>query len=376
MPEIRRIGILGGGQLGKMLTDAAHKLGKTAIIFSDADNTPACQVADQKIIASYDNQIALKKFAESCDVITYEFENIPVKTAEFLQDLNNVVPDTRALKVFQNRILEKEFLRKHLIPCAEFCIVRDKQDFSSAIQKINFPCVLKTAGMGYDGKGQTKIRCQEDAEKLLQNWSDNEYVLEKLVNLKTEFSIVAASDSEGNFVTWGAIENEHRNHILHISILPGRINQDLSVEAQKIAKKIALAINYTGVFCVEFFITDDNSLLVNEIAPRVHNSGHLTIEASECSQFEQHIRAVSGMNLGSTAKIKPAAMLNLLGDLWRTGEPDWLEIVKKHSACLHLYGKEEAKPGRKMGHLTVLSDNADNAYIQAARIYNELNGYQ
>ena len=366
------IGILGGGQLGRMMVQAGKKLGFKFHVFSDVSGAPACLISDSMTISAYDNLDNLKSFANVCDIATYEFENIPLKSAEMVNAITPVVPTVRALKVFQNRISEKEFLKSNKIPCAGFEVVRSLGDFNSAVMKVNLPCVLKTAGMGYDGKGQFKLSSEADLIKLKGAWSENEYVLESFVALKLEFSVVAARSEEGDFKTWGVIENEHRNHILHISVAPGRVDNGIVNQANQIAKKIAEAINYVGVFCVEFFLTNDNLLLVNEIAPRVHNSGHLTIEASACSQFEQHIRAIAGMELGDTSIKTPHAMLNLLGDLWKNTEPDWKSIENKYDCTVHIYGKTEAKAGRKMGHLTFSAESPDAAYTKAQEIFNVL----
>jgi 5-(carboxyamino)imidazole ribonucleotide synthase len=367
------LGVLGGGQLGRMILQAAKKVGIEGHVFSDEKDSPACQVADGSTIANYEDRTALKTFAEACGLVTYEFENIPVETVEFIESIREVSPSKTALATFQNRIREKSFLKNNGIPCAKFAIVESLEDFEKGLKEVNFPCVLKTAGLGYDGKGQTKLMSAADAETLKKNWQKNSYVLESFVNLEVEFSVVAARNRDGEFRTWGAIENEHRNHILHISVAPGRINKAHEDEALGIARKIAENINYIGVFCVEFFLTKEGGLLVNEIAPRVHNSGHLTIEASPCSQFEQHVRAVCGLKLGESNITGAYAMLNLLGDLWGRGSPDWEFIEKKYDCKVHLYGKKDPKPGRKMGHLTFTAENPDLAYRKAEEIFIDLN---
>ena len=358
--------------MGRMLAQAAQKMGYEVHVYSDVPDCPASQVAESTTVASYSDSKSLLKFAEQCDVVTYEFENIPLDSVKAIEKLKPLRPGVAPLETFQNRILEKEFLQKNGIPCSDFAVVNSLEDFRSAIKRINLPSVLKTAGMGYDGKGQTKLTSEDDIEKLENSWQENSYVLEAFVDLKLEFSVVAGRAVDGEFSTWGAIENEHRNHILHISLAPGRVSPEIADQAVQIAKRLGDAIGYVGVFCVEFFLCTDGRLLVNEVAPRVHNSGHLTIEGSVTSQFDQHIRAISEIPLGESSIKVPTAMLNTLGDLWRRGEPDWKSQTEGLRAKVHLYGKKEAKPGRKMGHITILADSIDEAYKSAEKVFSNL----
>lgn len=351
------IGIFGSGQLGRMLAIEARKMGYRVHTFSPDADTPTGQIADFETCAEYEDLDAVKDFAQKVDVITYEFENVPSKTIETAAEFTRVHPKGEVLHTTQNRLREKTFLSENNFPVAAFRHIKTLEDLKSGVDEIGLPCVLKTAGFGYDGKGQTKIKTPDDIAAAFENLNGHEAVLEKFIEFEKEVSVVCARDQYGNFADYGVIENEHKNHILDISFAPALVSEKVFREAIEIAKAVAERFDYVGTLCVEFFLTKDEKLIINEIAPRPHNSGHLTFDACVTSQFEQQLRAVCGLPLGSTEFYKPAAMANLLGDLWQNGEPDWGNILKNKNIKLHLYGKTEARAGRKMGHLTILGQD-------------------
>jgi 5-(carboxyamino)imidazole ribonucleotide synthase len=351
LPPGSTIGILGGGQLGRMLALAAANLGLKAHIFAPEAESPAFDVAAAHTIAAYDDEKALTAFAKSIAVATYEFENIPVSTVEFLLAIVPVRPGAKALSCAQDRINEKTLARELGAMTAPFAEVDTYAGLQAALQTILPPCVLKTRRFGYDGKGQAKILKAEDAKTAWAVMRDAPSILEGFVNFQSEVSVVAARGLDGEFRAFDVTENEHRNHILHRSIAPARIKPAASVEATAIAKRIAERLDYVGVFAIEFFALDFSKkevLYVNEMAPRVHNSGHWTMNGCETSQFEQHIRAVAGWPLGSTKMTAPGAeMINLIGDDILA----WDKFAAEPGAYLHHYGKKDARDGRKMGHV-------------------------
>ena len=354
------VGVLGGGQLGRMLALAARRMGYRVHVFSPDSDSPTGQVADGEWSAAYDDLEAVGEFARGVDVVTLEFENIPAATVEAASDVVPVRPGWKALHTAQNRLREKTFLRDGGFPVAPFREVPERAALDGALQEIGVPAVLKTAGFGYDGKGQSKIVAEEDADEAW-NALGGEAVLESWVDFEKEVSVVAARGLDGSFVHYGAVENTHRNHILDVTVAPADVPPEVEREAVEIAQGIFEELEIVGTACVEFFVTGDGKLLVNEIAPRPHNSGHWTIEGAATSQFEQQLRAVCGLPLGSTERTRPAAMANLLGDLWTDGEPDWKAVCSLPEVKLHLYGKAEARPGRKMGHLTAVAESAEVA---------------
>lgn len=368
------IGIFGSGQLGRMLAIEAGKMGYLVATFSPRPkNTPTGQVADFEISADYLDLDTVKNFAEKVDVITYEFENVPSKTIEIAAQFTQVHPKGEVLHTTQNRLREKTFLSSNGFPVVNFRHIVTLEDLQQSILEIGLPCVLKTAGFGYDGKGQTKIKTSQDCEKAFEKLDGKEAVLEEFIEFEKEVSVVCARDAKGNFADFGVIENEHANHILDVSFAPADVSEKTQKEAIEIALGIAEKFEYVGTLCVEFFLTKDEKLIVNEIAPRPHNSGHLTFN-SVCatSQFEQQLRAVCGLPLGSTKFYKPVAMANLLGDLWENGEPDWAQVLGNKNIKFHLYGKKEARKGRKMGHLTAIGETAEEAAEAVRRARNSL----
>jgi len=363
------IGVFGSGQLGRMFAIEARKMGYRVHTFSPASDTPTGQVADFETSADYNDLDAVRKFARSVDVVTFEFENVPSHTVEAAAHFVGVHPRGEILHITQNRLREKTFLLNNGFPVTPFYHIKTLGDVKNAISAIGLPCVFKTAGFGYDGKGQKKIKSQDGIEKAFVNLDFRDAVLEAFVDFQKEISVVCARDQKGNFAHYGVIENKHANHILDISFAPAIISAGVFRDAIEIARSIAEMLGYVGTLCVEFFLTKKERLLVNELAPRPHNSGHLTFDACVTSQFEQQLRAVCGLPLGSPDFYRPAAMANLLGDLWQNGEPDWTETLKTPNVKLHLYGKAEAKRGRKMGHLTAVAESSATAVeiIEKAR---------
>lgn len=342
------IGIIGGGQLGRMLALAAARLGLKAAIYNDEHHAPAFQVTPLQIAARYDERNMLTAFAEICDAITYEFENLPAESIAYLASLKPLHPGQHALEMTQDRLTEKNFVRTLGLATAPFLAVDSREDAATAFARIGAPSILKTRRLGYDGKGQAKVRSAEEAIAAFDRFGHAPAILEGFVDFAFEASVVAARGLDGAFAAYDPPENIHEHRILRRSVVPGRLTGRQADEAKTIAWKIAGALDYVGVLAVELFVGKDGALMVNEIAPRVHNSGHWTIEACQCSQFEQHIRAVAGWPLGDSSRHADAVMENIIG-----AEADAWESLAR-SGAIHLYGKREARPGRKMGHVTQL----------------------
>lgn len=359
------IGVLGSGQLGRMLALAARRMGYGVHVFSPERDSPAGRVANHEWSAPYEDLDAARGFAGGVDVVTLEFENIPAETVEEISSLAPVRPGLRALRTTQNRLREKEFLRGAGFPVTPFRAVPNRASLDAAIEEVGVPAVLKTAGFGYDGKGQTRISAPEDADAAW-NALGGEAVLEAWVGFEAELSVVAARGLDGSFAHYGAVRNTHSRHILDLTVAPAGVPPEMEEEAAEIAAGVFEELEIVGTACVEFFLAGDGGLLVNEIAPRPHNSGHWTIEGAATSQFEQQLRAVCGLPLGSAHRPEPAAMANLLGDLWANGEPDWPAALAVPRASLHLYGKKEPRPGRKMGHLTARAPTPEEAARRAS----------
>ncbi len=363
------VGVLGSGQLGRMFAIAARRMGYRVHTFSPDYDTPTGQVADREVAAPYDDLDAVRDFARGVEVVTFEFENVPAATAEAAAEHAHVRPAGSVLHTTQNRLREKGFLARSGFPVPRFAAVRSAEDLKTALAEIGCPAVLKTADWGYDGKGQAKIGRPEEADAAWSSLATGEAILEAFVDFEREVSVVAARGLDGSFASFGLFANDHRNHILDITVSPAPVSQQVEREALEIARGILDGLEVVGVLCVEMFLTRDGRLLVNELAPRPHNSGHLTFDACVTSQFEQQLRAICGLPLGSTELLRPAAMANLLGDLWSDGEPDWAAACRFPEVKLHLYGKAAARPGRKMGHLTALASTPEEArrIVLAAR---------
>lgn len=341
------IGILGGGQLARMMALAAAPLGLKCHIFAPKGDNPAFDVSAAYTEADYSNEAALAAFAKAVDVVTYEFENVPARTAEVLAAHRAVHPNPRALAITQDRLTEKSFIRDLGLPVPDFRAIDSLEDLKAGIEALGGFGVLKTRRFGYDGKGQAMIRPETVLAEAWEKVGQAPSILEALVPFDRECSVIAARSADGSSAAYEICENEHRHHILSRTILPASVSPRLGHEAMAMAEKIAAALDYVGVMTVELFVAGDR-LLVNEIAPRVHNSGHWTIEGAETSQFENHIRAVAGWPLGLTRRLGRIEMDNLVGD-----EADrWEALLKEPGAHLHLYGKAESRPGRKMGHVT------------------------
>lgn len=356
VPPGSAVGVLGSGQLGRMFALAARRLGYRVHTFSPESDTPTGQVADVEITASYDDLDAVRTFAKGVGVVTFEFENVPAACVAAAQEFAPVRPNAEALRVSQHRLREKTYLQEKGFPVAAFRHVRSVEELQAALQALGAPAVLKTVGFGYDGKGQRVIRSAEDAPAAFAALGGREAVLESFVDFACELSVVAARSANGATAHWGVVENLHSNHILDLSVSPALTpGPGQAQQAVEIALEVLKALDIVGVLCVEFFLTKKGRLLINELAPRPHNSGHLTLDASVTNQFEQQLRAVCGLPLGATDFFAPAAMANLLGDAWTGGEPVWARALAFPDVKLHLYGKAEARPGRKMGHLTALA---------------------
>jgi 5-(carboxyamino)imidazole ribonucleotide synthase len=347
VPPGGTIGIIGGGQLGRMLALAASRLGLKTCIYNDTPDAPAFQVTDRSIAAPYEDLAALGQFAAQCDAVTFEFENLPAHAIAHLEALVPVRPGAHALATTQDRLTEKTFVGKLGLKTAPFLEVSSETQARDAFGRIGGPGILKTRRFGYDGKGQATVRTAEACAAAFAKFK-SPAILEGFVDFAYEASVIAARGADGAFAAFDPPENEHEHHILRRSTVPGRLTGAQGAEAKAIARKIADALDYVGVLAVELFVATDGALLVNEVAPRVHNTGHWTIEACACSQFEQHIRAVAGWPLGDPARHADAVMENIIG-----AEVDAWESLSK-SGALHLYGKAQSRPGRKMGHITRL----------------------
>ncbi|MBX3001997.1 MAG: 5-(carboxyamino)imidazole ribonucleotide synthase [Caldilineaceae bacterium] len=356
------IGVFGSGQLGRMLAMVAQRMGYRVHIFSPDRGSPAGQVADCEITADYTDQEAVRAFVQGVDAVTFEFENVPAHVAMIANEQGVPVrPGGRVLRTAQQRLREKTFFAEANLPTAPFAPVRSLADLENGLETIGSPAILKTAAYGYDGKGQVRIERAGDAQAAWHAIGKQDAILEDYVDFEREVSMVAARGANGAFVHYGLIENRHHNHILDVSIAPANVAKQTVAVAAQYTRMVMEKLDAVGVLCVEFFLCRDGRLLLNEMAPRPHNSGHLTIEAAVTSQFEQQLRAVCRLPLGSTELLRPAAMVNLLGDLWRDGEPDWAALAAFPTAKLHLYGKADARLGRKMGHITVTAKTADEA---------------
>ena len=346
------LGVLGSGQLGRMFCIAARRMGYRVHTFSPEEDTPTGQVADVEVTAEYEDVGALRAFAGSVDVVTFEFENVPIAAIDAIETLAPVRPSGAALHTAQQRAREKMFLADHSFPTAPFARAVTLDELWDAVARIGTPAIIKTATFGYDGKGQHKVTTPADVEHIWDAIGRQEAVVEKFISLQAEISIIAARGLDGSIVEYPAFENRHRNHILDLTTAPASVPPAIAAQAIEITRAILKELQYVGVLCVEFFVSTGNELLVNELAPRPHNSGHLTFDAAVTSQFEQQVRAICGLPLGSTELMRPAAMANLLGDLWADATPNWAAACRFPDVKLHLYGKEQPRAGRKMGHLT------------------------
>jgi len=362
-----RLGIVGAGQLGRMLAMTARRMNLRTVVWTGGLEAPAVELADEIIDEPFDSPEALERFLATATVATVEFENIPRVTLEAIAAEMPLHPSPKAVAICQNREREKTFLRENGIPCAWFAVVSSPEELAAAMKELNGPGVLKTAAFGYDGKGQLKIDGTENPADVWESFGDGRAVLEGWVPFEKELSVMVARGADGSTAVYDPAENRHRHHILDVSIVPARASADVLARAQALAIRVAEALDYRGILGVEFFLLPNGELVVNEMAPRPHNSGHHTIDACATSQFEQQLRATLGLPLGSPRLLSPVVMLNLLGDFWpeETTPPDWTPLFADGRAALHLYGKRRAIGRRKMGHATILGDTADDALARA-----------
>ena len=363
------LGVIGGGQLGRMFAERARRMGYRVAALAETEDDPAAQSADWTAVGPSDHLPTLRAFAETVDAATVEFENVSAASLRVLERAGVIVrPGWKTLRVSQDRLREKTFLTRGGFAPADWRPLRTLAELRSAFEELGLPMILKTSSSGYDGKGQIRVD-SGGIEALGAAWASlgrTRCVAEKVVEFVAELSVVVARGEGGETVAYPPGWNRHEKHILDSTVMPAPFGPIIAFEAREIAKKIAEALGSIGVLTVEFFLTGEGALLVNEIAPRPHNSGHLTIEAGVCDQFEQQVRALCGLPLGPAELHSPAAMANLLGDLWQGGEPNWRAALRAEPAAkLHLYGKRAARPGRKMGHLTVLDPDPNQALERA-----------
>ncbi len=366
------LGMLGGGQLGRMFTIAARTMGYRVMVLDPDPASPAGQMADAHLQAAYHDAAALGELAHYCAAITTEFENIPAETLQALAQCRPVRPGAEVVAVVQHRVSEKTWLQQHGFATAPFAVIRQPEDIVAATQVTGFPAILKVARFGYDGKGQVRVTSLAETEAAFTALGSEVCVLEQRIELQCELSVVLGRNASGQMACYPVAENIHADGILDISIAPARVSASLAEAAQAAARAIAQQLNYCGVLGVEFFVTTDGRLLVNELAPRPHNSGHFTLDACLTHQFELQVRALCNLPLGATEQHTPAVMVNLLGDLWGGSQPDWRTLMQNPYAKLHLYGKKSARPGRKMGHYTCLGDTVNHALALAESIRSSL----
>jgi len=366
------LGVFGGGQLGRMFAMAAARMGYRVIVYAPEPECPAGQIAHEHIHAPYEDQDTVRRFAQRCAAVTIEFENIPPETLELAQSITPTRPGPRALAVAQHRLRERAFLREHGLPAAPHREARSAEQVARAADELGTPFVIKCAQFGYDGRGQMRIDDPRQAPDAWRDLGAGPALCEAWVDFRMEISVIVARSPSGEVRTFGPIQNEHVNHVLDCSLFPADLDARTAEAAADLARRVARALQLEGLICVEMFVTHDEALLVNEIAPRPHNSGHLTIDACSAGQFEQQVRAMCDLPLAAMTAHRPAAMLNLLGDLWRDGPPRWSALLDRPDTVLHLYGKDQARPGRKMGHVTVIAESVEEARSRAGDARDQL----
>lgn len=361
------IGIMGSGQLGRMFAIAARQMGYRVQVFSPDTDTPAGQLSDREVTGSYKDETAVREFARGVDLLTFEFENVPRQTIDWCAEECEVRPSGAVLHIAQNRLREKDFLSGAGVPVTAYRAVRSERELADALDTIGTPAILKSAAFGYDGKGQRFIGEPLESADLWRERPGDELILERAIDFEKEVSVIVARGPDGAIATFPVCENIHRDHILDITVVPARVTVEVEQAGARLARTIAEKLELVGLLAVEMFLQRDGQLLVNELAPRPHNSGHWSIEGCTTSQFEQHVRAVCGLALGSTEILQPSAMANLLGDLWANGEPNWAAALEAPGVHLHLYGKRDPRPRRKMGHLTATASNAEAAIAAVSK---------
>ena len=365
------LGVLGGGQLGRMFCVAARTMGYRVVVL---DPDPVCGaglIADEHIQADYTDLSALEEMAKQCDVITLEFENIPSQSVRYIADKTTVFPAAESLEIAQNRDLEKQFAQKAGLQPVPYSTLLKECDLQQAADVIGFPAILKSNTLGYDGKGQFVVNDFAELSAAYQEVGRVDCVLEKKITIRCEVSAIVARNAHAELASFPVSENQHRNGILHMSIVPARVDESIRQQAIEGASTLAGALSYVGILAVEFFVSEDNVLYFNEMAPRPHNSGHYTKDACVTSQFEQQVRMMCGLKPGDTRLMSPVVMVNMLGELW---PPEWTDIFARNNIKLHLYGKTEARPGRKMGHFNVLAEDAEAALVVAEDVFARLSG--
>jgi len=362
------LGVLGGGQLGRMFCIAARTMGYRVWVLDPGADSPAGQLADRHIQADYLDQDALREMSEHCAAVTTEFENVPAETLAFLEARVAVHPGSKSVAIVRDRIIEKTFILEQGLATAPFFPIERSDDLNAACSDLRMPAILKTAQLGYDGKGQTTVRSLAEAQAAFQQLGEIPCVLEEQVTLEREVSVILARSSRGEIAAYPVGENVHVNGILDTTTVPAQLPAELTTQAIEMSTRLAEKMDYCGVLAVELFITDKKQLLVNEIAPRPHNSGHYTLDATITSQFEQQVRVLCGFPPGSTRLLSPVVMVNILGDMWHSTSPSWASLLQHDAVKLHLYGKKQALPGRKMGHYNCLADETGQAMALAERV--------
>ncbi len=361
------LGILGGGQLGRMFTMAARAMGYRVTVLDPDPDSPAGGLADVHIRAAYDDRAALDRLADTCAAVTTEFENVPAESLSYLAQRIRISPSAACVSIAQDRIAEKRYISGAGLQVAPFLAIESGADLDQDLDG-HLPGILKLARLGYDGKGQVRVKTPEEARAAFAELGGKACVLERQLNLRTEISVIIARSSPSEVVCFPVVENQHESGILDISIVPARVAPAVAARAQDMALKLAQAMDYIGVLAVEFFVLESDDLVINEIAPRPHNSGHYTLDACATSQFEQQVRALCGLPPADTRLLSPVVMVNLLGDIWRDDEPAWDKLLSQPNVKLHLYGKKTARIGRKMGHFNVLAEDVESALSQALEL--------
>lgn len=363
------VGVVGGGQLGRYFVLEARRLGYHTWVLDPDANAPAMQIAENCLVAGYDDEAALAQLGQVCDAVTVEFENVPAKSLELLDTFCRVAPTADSIRVAQDRDLEKKTAQKHGLSPVPYATISSVSDLPVAAESVEFPAILKTSRLGYDGKGQHVCHNRQELTDAFEAVGRAECVLEQRIDLLAEVSVVLARRVDGQTAVFPLSRNVHIGGVLSTSTVPSGLDNDVLAQAENLARRLADGLNYVGVLAVEFFIDRSGRVLFNEMAPRPHNSGHYTLDATVTSQFEQQLRALCNLPLGDTALLSPVSMVNLLGDLWTNGDPDWLSMFSQAGVHLHLYGKSEARAGRKMGHINCLSDTPENARQCAEKIH-------
>ena len=368
------VGVVGGGQLGRYFVLEARRLGYHTWVLDPDANAPAMQLAEHCLVAAYDDAAALQQLGQACDAVTVEFENVPAKSLELLDTLCRVAPSADSIRVAQDRDLEKKTAQKYGLSPVPYATISATTDIPAAMASVSFPAILKTSRLGYDGKGQHVCHNQQELMDAFDAVGQAECVLEQRVDLLAEVSVVLARRPDGEIAVFPLSRNVHVGGILSTSTVPSGLDSQLLSSAENLARKLADGLDYVGVLAVEFFIDREGKVLFNEMAPRPHNSGHYTLDATVTSQFEQQLRALCNLPLGDTKLLSPVSMINVLGDVWSDADPDWLWMFAQAGVHLHLYGKSEARAGRKMGHINCLSDSPEQALKCAQQIHATFSG--